>query len=371
MSGESTAPELFEATDASGERTIPLPDAPLRLDVRNPNGLVEIVGRVRPDLLVAWTKLGDSSSPAWQQARMRIDARGADIAIAADLGPTGGRMHSADGGSIVATVVGAIGAVIGNVADGVRFDIRIEVPAALPSGNLTAHSASGQLRIAGVGAQAIAAHNASGSIDVEACGSDLRLDTASGRIALARVYGSCAARSASGPIDVLATRPLDLSAETASGSIRVGVAEEASGEARLRSVSGSISIAASTATPISVSTRTVSGRVSADPSFAAGNRGEWRSGDHPVVVVAARTVSGAVRLKRTDVDDADARSASASGQPTDPVAAAGDGTRHETGATTASAEEDAILRAVERGEIGVDEALRLLDQRDSPADDGP
>jgi hypothetical protein len=158
MNDDATRSTSFTTTatadpgDASGERTIPLPPGPLRLDVRNPHGTIEIVGRVRPDVLVAWTKVGDPASDAWRRAGLRIDTTGDGIVVAPDVGQHG-VAAMADVPSIVLAAVGVIGAVFGNGDDSVRYDLRVEVPASLPGATVAARTASGRIRLSGIGAE--------------------------------------------------------------------------------------------------------------------------------------------------------------------------------------------------------------------------
>ena len=397
----TTSSAAADTTDGGGERTIPLPPGPLRLDVRNPPGTIEIVGRVRPDVLVAWTKAGDPASDAWRRASVRIEASGDAIAVAPDFGQHG-VAAVADVPSLVSAAVGAIAAVIGNGSGGVCYDLRVEVPVSLPGAAVTTRTASGGIRLSGVGAATLSANAASGHVAVEGCGGVLELNTASGRLSLARCSGRVSANTASGAIEVLVTRPLDLSANTASGAIHLQLEVGATGEARCNTASGVVTVEAPPELGVAVSVRTASGGVSAEPPFAAEGRREWRSGNGRDYRVKARTASGGIRLRAAAQNRAEPEAASATAWVSAPApvpssSATSGSTRSNGGATTAARQPilnspaitpepiptqapgdsapssgrtprdrpaaDELLQAVERGEIGVDEALRLLDER--------
>ncbi len=393
MNDDATRTELptgtldAAAADANGERTIPLPPGPLRLDVRNPHGAVEIVGRVRPDVLVAWTKVGDPASTAWQRANLRIDVVGDAITAAPDFGPHLAGAGLGDASSVVSAVLGAIGLAVGSWTDGVRFDLRVEVPASLPDAIVAARTASGRVHLSGISASTITAHAASGTIAVEGCGGEIELNGASGRIAITRCSGGASVTTASGAIEVLATRPLEISANTASGAIRLRLSEGAAGEARCNTASGAVVVEAVPSLGVAVSVRSVSGRVAAEPPFAAQGRREWRSGDGQAYRVKARTASGAIRLRRTEEGHADEpTSAGTTPLPAIPAPdvtpptvarpptvpeAASEAAPPSPSPTAPRPTADEILRSVERGELGVDEALRLLDDRDGGSELAP
>jgi len=194
---------------------------------------------------------------------------------------------------------------------------------------------------------------------------------------------------------VLATRPLHLSTNTASGAIRLRLDAGATGEARCNTASGAVTVEAAASLGVAVSFRSASGRVTAEPPFAADGRRGWRSGDGQTYQIKARTASGALRLRRLDTAAAAAPtiattppapeastppadvvrpSAASSATPPDippdaqltparpeaPPAPAPPAPLPPAARPTA----DEILRSVERGELGVEEALRLLDDRD-------
>jgi hypothetical protein len=83
---------------------------------------------------------------------LRIDTTGDGIVVAPDVGQHG-VAAMADVPSIVLAAVGVIGAVFGNGDDSVRYDLRVEVPASLPGATVAARTASGRIRLSGIGAE--------------------------------------------------------------------------------------------------------------------------------------------------------------------------------------------------------------------------
>ena len=400
----SATDTIGQATEGGGgrsERTIPLPAGGFRLEAANPNGPVTIVGKERQDILVSWEHL-TPTSPMWINAvSVAVDVDSAGIRIA----PTVTTPQDLPDGSLEDTIAAIVGRAFSpalNTLVGwrVQVSIMIEVPLHLPGTDLRLDTASGRLHVYDVEAPSITATAASGKIVLEGCGPDLKAESASGRITIARAAGRCVARSASGKIDIQAVGPLDLSAETASGAIALAIAPGASGAASFKTASGRLSIEAPRNADVSVSTRTVSGRVAAEEPFVVGDRrGEWRLGDGTAWRISAKTISGGIALDTVSAEEAqrvatpgrvpttrvphavrvpdlddegepDPAAPPVNGSPSPPADEGATPWRSESiePATVSGHRPEDILRAVERGDLGVDEALRLLDDRDGGAD---
>lgn len=248
----------------------------------------------------------------------------------------------------------------------------------------------------------------SGSIEAVALVGDQKYRTVSGEIRMwsvgglieaGSISGSVAldnggdvrirANTVSGGIRVRARRLYGTSLSTTSGSIAVVAAMDPSGDHRAESISGSVDL-----TPmngVTAELRAVSGSITSNvQSRVEGGRGFWRSvvGDG-TAVFKVNSTSGGLRILAARPGDevvaptAPAQSstppaaAEASGSD-EPAAAADEAGSEETepretgetwnpdesGEPEEVVDEDelAVLQALERGEIGVDEAAERLDR---------
>lgn len=401
-----TAAPAPAANETDGARTLPLPSAPLRLEATNPNGTIDIVGADRSDLRVSWTKRGDPASPAWGAAAIRIDEADGTVRVAAEPAGPGFPFAADSPTAIIDAAVDALKTLFASNASGwpgaVRYDLRIEVPAFLAGGEVAASTASGTVHLDGFAADRISATAASGGVSVAAVSGELSVTTASGPLSVAGARGSCDARSASGPITVDASQSLDLRAKTAGGSITLRLGQGTTGSAKLASASGRVDLSTVPGTVAAVAIRTASGRVTGRAPWQADGAHRWRAGFGSGWTIAVQTASGPIRLAGAMPDEAAAAPPStataveaaigADPATPPPPAAPTSGPAGAARATSAAAppvgelgsEPSAgppspdpaptdrpavrdLLRAVEQGELDIEEALRRLEATETAA----
>ncbi len=237
----------------------------------------------------------------------------------------------------------------------------------------------------------------SGSIEADALVGDQRYRTISGDIRLWRLAGSVDAGTISGRITMDTEAPVRLRANSISGGIKAHAASfyglmlnttsggmsvsgglDPAGDHRIETIAGSLDLAPLNG--VTVELRTVSGSVRGPLAHQLeGTRGNWRAvvGDGRASL-RVNSTSGSVRLLDPGVDVSSRSGAAAPASPAPPAAPAapvappppGAGWNEETAEEVAAHDaadraedgELSVLRALERGEIGVDEAAARLDE---------
>jgi hypothetical protein len=268
--------------------------------------------------------------------------------------------------------------------------IELEVPRGC---RVEASTASGTVTLTGIDG-GIAVNSASGDVIAEGITGDARIRTASGRVSLAGPDRLTATvRTASGDVRLVAGRLADLQLSTVSGRAEISGTIEPTFDGVVSTASGRVVLALDG--DVTVAVRTVSGRTRASHAAAApGDRVPgWVLGAG-TARLAVSTISGGIDLREplpageeprstaagvpgegsgAEAESGGAPAAASSGMaPADEAAPAAappaDGLAATKPVAAASpAVPDAatldILRALERGEIDVDEAARRLDGR--------
>lgn len=225
----------------------------------------------------------------------------------------------------------------------------------------------------------------SGDIDVREIAGEQRYRAVSGELRIDDGGGHIDASTVSGPVDVAATSDVALQARTVSGNVRLvapritavhvtttsGEVRLAGplapgGEHRVSSLSGRLAVESE---DVTVAMKTVSGSV----HCAVPHRQESRAGRQLVIVGpgAARlefdSMSGGLDVAGRAPAGTPSRDAAASEEAATPVA----GSDAESAAPVDPKAQLDILRALERGEIGVDEAADRLALAGSGVRGGP
>lgn len=308
----------------------------------------------------------------------------------------------AEAGRVVAEARTAFAAIGGN---GVRYDLEIEVPRSLAVAEVGIGTASGDISVEETSGQ-VRVRTASGDVRLRAIRGEVAAESASGDLLIQEAVGSLHARTASGDVRIAGGDLLSAVVRTASGDLRLDASLAGPGPFRLETVSGDIGLhlaspADAGAEPeLSLSFRTVSGKARVAAPFRAQGSRSWRVGGGGGAEVAVKSVSG-------DLDANLRGQAAATGgsvepsppsapsphRASDPVAESAampeppepperltpppapvlnpdapppDATT-TIGAGVADREPEpandrlSVLRAVERGEIDIEEALRELD----------
>lgn len=209
------------------------------------------------------------------------------------------------------------------------------------------------LRLSGVSAD-LDVRDLRGAQEIHTVSGDVSMDDVSGRITVQSVSGSVLIRGSvialdstttSGDLSVGAERIASVRARSVSGDLRLSGLLAASGEHSIESISGDLELAPSGG--VTVRMTAISGSVHSELPHRRESNGGRRSivvGDG-AATVTFRTMSGDLNLMRVP----------GSGAPDQPVSL-GSPMRPPD-----PPDELAILRALERGEIDVDEAARRLE----------
>jgi Putative adhesin len=288
-------------------------------------------------------------------------------------------------------------------------DVTIEVPQAI-TGRIGVHTASGDVRVEGVTSE-IALNTVSGDVRVMRTSGDLVLQTASGDLAIEGASGRLTAQTASGDVNVTSFQTEGFDIHTASGDVLFNAMPTGDGPFRFQTVSGDVrlalrrSTAGGTEPDATLAFHTVSGDAHVTQPFRKTSRRHWQvgSGDRgpriDVTTVSGDLVAGLAAVKSDFIPSSTPASsagdvpaappappaapapANVPSQPSSPTAPApftmGESRGEDDVAMTdvrpeaaqSPVEEDAVrlavLEAVERGEIDVEEALRRLEAVDS------
>jgi Toastrack DUF4097 len=221
------------------------------------------------------------------------------------------------------------------------------------TGDQRYRSASGDLSMRGI----------QGSLVIEAMSGDIRI--------MAAGPGRYDLRSVSGDLTLEAGAIASLQATTTSGDLDVTGRFDGAGPFKIETVSGDLELAPTG--DVRVEVRTISGDLGSDLpgriEEGAGSRSFIVGAGGPTIDV--RTTSGDVHLARGSrrADPAPARTpaAIAPPMPPNPPAAPPPPTAQATPMSDDPAELD-VLRALERGDIDLDEARRRLAELDGSAD---
>ena len=289
----------------------------------------------------------------------------------------------------------------------VSYEIELEVPRELEY-RLRINTMAGDVEV-GEMTGSLDLNTASGDMTVTQLTGDLRFNSASGNLTLTQALGQLTANSASGDLEIEGSAFNATTINTVSGDIRLDAVLTGTGPYTIESVSGDIELALAALSPatgadreLAVTFRSMSGDANVDGAFQSRGGRRWTTGGSEAgPTVAVKTVSGDLRAGRGASSQSAALSRHAVGAasiaaprldatpwsppspaappapptpPAPPVPAmpvgsvASDPGVVHTGGPTVTPEFGnggrlALLEAVERGEIDIEEALRQLEER--------
>jgi len=277
--------------------------------------------------------------------------------------------------------------------------IAIDVPRTV-AGRITIHTASGNVRVEGVAGE-LALNAMSGDVRVVGAGGNLVLHTASGDMTVEGATGRLSARSASGDVRISSAQVEGCQVQTASGDIVLDAVLNGEGPFRAQTASGDVrltlrqSAAGGDEPGATLDFHTVSGDAHVTPPFRQTDRRLWRAGSGErgprveVTTVSGDLTAGFADAERlvasasspvSPMDDAPLAPAGAPVPPSSPTApppppqnwphgqldlAATEARPDAEPTTHGDAARLAVLEAVERGEIDIEEALLRLDAADA------
>jgi DUF4097 and DUF4098 domain-containing protein YvlB len=324
-----THEETYENTFQTG------PHAALTL--RNVRGNVTIVGWERPEVsIVAVKKMGSEWGAHESFERTTIEMEQA-----------GERVYVRTRYSNSSSIFGWIG--IGRTPPVVHYTVK--APATC---DISVRTVNGNLRISDV-IGTIYLRSVDGSMDIKRVSGQVITSGVSADIHASDVGGSVAVHTVSGGGSFLQSQLSSFAAKCVSGDMQIETTIDPNGSYEMKSVDGSFCLRLPATSRATAEMTGVSGRAScALPcTVLQQERGRWRAeinGGGPTI--SLKSVSGELRIMAADI--APAANAPA---PTPPVAAP---------AASASREwpEMDILKAVERGELTVEQAVAKLTELD-------
>jgi hypothetical protein len=392
-------------TDPRREQQIPVDlTQPLVLEIHSPHGDISIRAVDRSDVLISHDADGhgetEDEAPALtiEAHNNRIEVHpnprtglawagiGADI----DLDTVVGQITKAFrfGGPFFSAKPGKV-----RLAPGSRFggDIAVEVPRAMTC-RVEVHAASSDLHVEGVTGE-IALHTMSGDLHAVRTAGNLEVHAASGDLFGDDVTGRVTVHAASGDVRITSPHSDGFEIQTANGDILVEATLAGDGPFLARTASGDVGLtlrqpAAEGEEPATtLAFHTVSGDAHVTPPFRKTDRRRWQSGTgHRGPHVDVTTVNGDLVASITAKERATVPAPSPADflnsaplPPAPPPAPAPDAPLSERIASGVGANQEgtparqdsttrlAVLEAVERGEIDVEEALRQLEGEDAVA----
>jgi hypothetical protein len=373
MSTKYDRDDWNEPSDGESEAsTVPVkPGQQVDLYVENPNGDTAIVAANRDDVLVRWLKHGRPGSPWYDEATVHVahedDNR---IEVKVSLPPVwpGGDF----GRSVLKFLEGGLkgGNPFGMLTGGrVGFDLRIDLPRAVVAahpGHVRVRTANGDVRIEEV-AGLVDVATANGDVVTRDLKGEIAVHAANGDLSFERPEGRVTARTVSGDLTIRGGNLSRFTLNTVNGDVSVETA--LTGDAsRIEGVSGDVALDLTlpAATGGSISVRSISGNARVEPPFRSVAKRTWRigPGSDGGPSVAVKTVSGDLRacgtLSAEISRPADSAVVPYSAPPEPPPPPRAPAPPAETAGVPSDARL-AILQAVERGEIDIDEAMRQLD----------
>ncbi len=355
-----------------------------RLVVENPRGRIAVTGWDRPEVRLQAVKLAEGSSLArFNATRVDLSQDGSAIFARTLLDGTAPLRDHGIWDDFAADAFRAFADLLRNTAMPAEVCYRVQVPR---HAYLELRSVTGRIEVEGVRGT-LRLWNVSGSERLERVQGDLMLSTVSGAIDARQAEGYFHARAVSGSIRA-AGRLDAVGASTVSGSMELATPLAPSGSYDFRSVSGSITLRLAPDASATVAAHGVSMSVTSDLPCQVvqdvrrpGSR-RWQGRlNGGAATIQIRTVSGHLYLTHP-VEPAETPAESAPAQqaitaedgatgaaPESPSEEAAESPTHgeptPTGEAAAEAESEQlrILRALERGEIAVDQALQQLEEQ--------
>jgi hypothetical protein len=377
------------------ETHIPItPGVPIELSAHNVSGDLTIRVTGRDDVLVRADKRGRAGSRRYAEANLEISARDNRIDIRPHLTSGGwagfgrGLFKRGDGEKGFDIDLGSLP--FGGWSD-VEYDIEVE----LPRGEhvVEVRTASGEVEVEGVTGRLNVA-TASGDMELIRNTGDLTVHTASGDLEIRTAAGRLTVRTASGDLEIVDATLEQFGLTSVSGDVHLDTALTGVGPYRAESVSGDVRLGLSMAPAnggepnATLTFQSMSGDADVEHPFRKIERRTWRVGaGDGGPRIAVKTVSGDLRVElaiRSDVPRPTIRveeptpptppeAPQPPAEPLDPI-------EHdapmehlapmeplpptpfaESSEEAADAARMAVLQALERGEIDIDEALNQLD----------
>ena len=321
---------MAEPTEQSYEQTFDVGQR-AELTLRNVRGPISISGWDRPQVSIIAVKQRGSewgASDAFQDTTVEMEQDGAQVRVRT-------RYRGSSG------FLGWVG--FGRTQP--RISFTIQVPAAC---DISVRTVSSDISIS----------NVIGSVYAKAVNGDIKLESVSGQIITSGVdatvqgnalAGTLATRAVSANVIVKQSRLTSFWSKSVDGNVSLETTIDPAGAYDMRSVGGSLRMLIPSASKVSASLHGLSGQASCDLPCTVTEqaRGRWAAQiNGGGAAIALKTVSGDLSLRMST-------SIPAAAQPPAPTVAT-------AGPVNADWPEMSILKAVERGELSVEDAVAKL-----------
>ncbi len=388
---------------------------PVVLEVHIPNGDVTLRAADRVDVLITHGDAGFHGDFDDAESELIIDARCNRIEVRSNPNLCGGWADVRSDINIdVDAVIGQITRAFGrggpwspgrpgkvHLGGGYHggSDIAIEVPVAM-RGQIAISTASGDIRVEGIRAE-IALQTMSGDVRAIRTGGELTLKSASGDLVAEGTSGRLSAHTASGDVRISAAQVEGCQAQTASGDFVLDAVLHGEGPFRAQTASGDVRLtlrspADGEEPAATLAFQTISGDARVAAPFRQTDRRLWQAGTGnrgprvEITTVSGDLTAGFADVERTsapapslalqteDAPPSPPTSSEQPGSPPESMRHPEHGPRREAELANIEANSDtaqptahddgvrlAVLEAVERGEIDIEEALRRLDAADA------
>lgn len=212
---------------------------------------------------------------------------------------------------------------------------------------------SGPIEVNGIDGS-VYVRSVNGDIFLSQVSGNIMVHGVNGRIAGKELRGQLAARTVDSSVAIHQSTLASVSARTVSGDVMLETVLQPSGEYAVRTVSGGLHLLVPADSAASLDLQSASGRARCDLpcQVTDSHRGVWRAilGGGGAIV-SLRSVSGGLTVSLAGVDEPPATPSPGAAPSQEPAAQP----------QSKEAPELAVLRAVERGEVSVDEALKQLE----------
>lgn len=280
MSSDTWAARSTNAfTDEVVDQQIPLRlDKRIELDISNSDGPITVRATNAVDLHVHATKQGKSGSSPFTEATIVIDVAGNHVKVEPRFPKFG-----------ISRVFGG----------GVGYDIAVDVPTQImesAGARIRVNTASGPIAIEDITGE-IGINTASGDLTLVRAAGEISTRTASGSTRLTDPRGEVQAKSASGDVIITGGHLQRVRTTSASGNTEIASAWTGDESSRIETVSGDVALDILEAPDLKLTFSTVSGEAIVSQPFTHLDKRTWVLGEHerrgPAIVV--RTVSGDLR----------------------------------------------------------------------------
>lgn len=330
------------ATEERYERNFTVSEC-CELALKNVQGQVEVSGWDKPEVsVVAIKRLGThwGAREAFEDTEVEMEQKGCQIYLRTRRQHEGGFFDWLWGG--------------GRGPAPVDYTVKVPATSSVSISTVTCEVVARDI----IGS--LHARSVSGTVDVQRVGGNIILSTTNGKIQGAELGGTLGVKSVNGGIDLRRCSLTSLQAKTVNGKISVETSLDPQGSYSASTVNGSCRLAVPKDSRGTVEARFANGDVSCELpcQLLDSSRGHWHGqfGGGGGANITFKAVNGGLTIA---VSDQVANVPSA--PPAAPAPSAPPGSESA---------EMAILKAVERGEMGVEEALQRLTEIEEAASQG-